>query len=95
MKAVRVDNKHRRDQADADKENSSKTAQQKCYDRCDRRCGRHGAIDPYDVVMMCRFQAMEPDKVRSYLQGCEEMVAARERKGLEEKINSWRESLDR
>ena len=94
-KAVHVDDKRRRDQADADKENSSKTAQQKCYNRRDRRRGIHGAIDPYDVVMMCRFQAMEPDKVRSYLQGCEEMVAARERKGLEEKINSWRESLDR
>jgi len=93
--AVHVDDRRRRDQADADKENSSKTARQKCYDRRDRRRGIHGAIDPYDVVMMYRFQAMEPDKVRSYLKGCAEMVAARERKGLEEKINSWRESLDR
>jgi|SRR5712671_433107 len=96
-KAVHVGDKQRHDQADADNENSSKTAQQKCYDRRNtgRRRGIHGAIDPYDVVMMYRFHAMEPDRVRSYLQGCEEMVAARERKGLEERVNSWRESLDR
>jgi hypothetical protein len=44
--------------------------------------------------MMYRFQAMEPEKVRDYLKGCEEAAAAaREHKGLEEKVNPWRESL--
>ena len=72
-----------------------KAARQQRYDseRRDRRRSRHNAIDPYDVVMMYRFQAMEPEKVRAYLEGCEEMAAARERKGLQEKVNSWRESL--
>jgi hypothetical protein len=37
--------------------------------------------------------AMEPEDVRAYLKGCEEMQAAGERKALEEKVNSWRESL--
>ncbi len=36
---------------------------------------------------------MEPEKVRAYLKGREEMAVARECKGLEEKLNSWRESL--
>jgi len=72
-----------------------KAARQQRYDseRRDRRRSRHNAIDPYDVVMMYRFQAMEPEKVRAYLEGCEEMAAARELKGLEENVNSWRESL--
>jgi len=80
-----------RDQADADKENSSRkiSARQQRYERRD---GRRG-IDPYDLIMMYRCQAMEPEKVRAYLRGSEEIVAARERKGLEEKVNSWRESL--
>ena len=42
---------------------------------------------------MYRCLAMEPEKVRAYLKGSEEIVAARERKGLEEKVNSWREFL--
>ena len=31
--------------------------------------------------------------MRAYLKGSEEIVEARERKELEEKVNSWRESL--
>ncbi len=59
------------------------------YERPNRRRNIH----PHDVVMMYRFQAMEPEKVRAYLEGCEEMAAARELKGLEENVNSWRVSL--
>jgi len=47
----------------------------------------------FDVVMMYRFQAMEPENVKTYLKQFGEMVAASERKGLEEKVDSWRESL--
>src|SRR6266481_6433864 len=47
----------------------------------------------HDMVMMIRFMAMEPEKVRAYLEGCEEMAAAGERKGLEERVKSWRESV--
>ena len=77
------------DPADADKEDSSRRSRQRRYEKR----GIHDAIDPHDVVMMYRFQAMEPEKVRAYLKGCEELAAAGERKGLEEKVNSWRESL--
>jgi len=45
------------------------------------------------MVMMYRFLAMEPENVRAYLNGCEEMAAAGERKAVEEKVSSWRESL--
>jgi hypothetical protein len=79
-KAAHADDKRRRDQ-------------EQRYKRHNRRRSRHNAIDPHDVVMMYRFQAMEPEKVRAYLKGCEEMAAASERKGLEEKVGSWRESL--
>ena len=36
---------------------------------------------------------MEPENVRTYLKGCEEIAAARESKRVEEKLDSWRESL--
>jgi len=89
--AADMHRRDQRDQADADKENSIRqiTTRQQRYER---RYARRG-IDPYDLVMMYRCQAMEPEKVRTYLRGSEEIVAARERKGLEEKVNSWRESL--
>jgi hypothetical protein len=92
---TKVYDRRRRDQADADKENSSRqiAARQQRYERRDGRRGNRDAIDPCDLVMMYRCQAMEPEKVRAYLKGSEEIVAARERKGLEEKVNSWRESL--
>jgi len=35
---------------------------------------------------------MEPEDVRAYVEGCEEMGTV-ERKGVEEKVNSWRVSL--
>src|SRR6266850_895477 len=53
----------------------------------------HDAIHPIDVAMMYRFMAMEPENVRAYLKECEEVAAARERKGLDEKVTSWRKSL--
>jgi len=70
-----------------------KAAQQRCYGRCEGRHGTHNPIDPYDVFMMYQFKAIEPEKVRAYLKGCEEVAAAQEHKGLEEKVNSWKESL--
>ena len=84
--AAHADYKCRRDQADVDKENRSLQKAARRYERRGRR------IDPHDVVMMYRFKAMEPEKVRAYLKGCEEVAAAIERKELEEKVNSWRES---
>jgi hypothetical protein len=94
-KAAHADDKHRRDQADADKEKHSQLEEgrQRRWEARDRRRGTHDAIDPLDVAMMYRFKAMEPEKLRAYLKGCEEVAAARERKGLEEKVNSWRETL--
>ena len=89
--AGHIDDKRRRDQADADEENPS--GQKAARRRRHERRGIHDAVDPHDVVMMYRFLAMEPEKVRAYVEGCEEMAAAGERKGLEEKVNSWRQSL--
>jgi len=90
-KAAHTDDKCRCDQADAGEENSNrqKVAQQRRHGR--RRA--HDAIDPHDMVMMHRFSAMEPEKVRAYLEGCEEIAVAGMRKGLEERVNSWRESV--
>ena len=87
--------RRRHDQADADKENSKRRTadRRQRYGRHDGRRRNRDAIDPYELVLMYRCQAMEPEKARAYLKGCEEMVAERERKGLEEKVNSWRESL--
>lgn len=89
--ARHTDNKRRRERADADKENSSgpKAARRRRYERR----GIRDAIDPHDAVTMYRFLAMEPENVRTYPEGCEEMAAAGERNGLEEKADSWRESL--
>jgi hypothetical protein len=97
MKAAGVDNKRRRDQADADKEtsNAQKAARQSRYDS-ERRYGRRGVqsdFDAFDMLMMYRFQAMEPEKVRAHPEGYEEVAAARQRKRLDEKVNPWRESL--
>jgi len=43
--------------------------------------------------MMHQFKAIESEDIRAYLEGYKEMVAARECKVLEEKVNLWRESL--
>ena len=91
---MKANDRRRHDQADADKENSRQAVdRQQRYERRDGRRRNRDAIDPYDLVLMYRCQAMEPEKVRAYLKGSEEIVAARERNGLEEKVNSWRESL--
>ena len=74
-----------------DKENSN--GQKAARQRRRKRRGIHDAIDSHDIVMIHRCMAMEPENARAYLNGCEEMVAARERKRVEEKVNSWRESL--
>lgn len=95
MKTAHTNGKHRRDRADADEDNSNglTVAQQRHYDRRGGRRSRHNAIHPHDVLMMYRFKAMEPEKVMAYIKGCKEIAAEKERKELEEKVNSWRGSL--
>jgi hypothetical protein len=92
---TKADGRRRHDLANVDEENPSRpiAAQQERYKRCEGRRRKRDAIDPYHLVMMYRCQAMEPETVRAYLRGSEEIVVAREREGLEEKVNSWRESL--
>lgn len=51
------------------------------------------AMDFFDMVMMCPFMAMGPDKTKAYLKECEEMAKTKERKALEEKVDSWRQEL--
>jgi hypothetical protein len=94
-KAALAEDQRRRDGADADKKKYSqqKVDRRQRQEMRDERRGTHDAIDPLDLVMMYRFKAMEPEKVRAYLKGCEEVAVAREHKGLEEKVNSWRKSL--
>lgn len=92
---MKANDRRRHHQADVDKENSKRQAadRQQRYERRDGRRRNRDTIHPYDLVLMYRCQAMEPEKVRAYLKGSEEIVAAKERKGLEDKVNSWRESL--
>lgn len=97
--AARAGDKRRRDGANADKERPvrQKTERQERHNARTRRQGTHDAIDFFDVVTMYRCSAMEPEDVKAYVEGCEEMavepVEPVERKGLEEKVSSWRESL--
>jgi hypothetical protein len=42
---------------------------------------------------MYPFIAVPAEQLRDYLKGCKEMAAAAERKGLEEKVNSWVEAV--
>ncbi|KAH9962098.1 hypothetical protein BGW80DRAFT_1356783, partial [Lactifluus volemus] len=88
MKAADVDNKRRCDQADADKENCDvqKAVGHPSYKSCDEE-------EEPDPLTMCRLQAMSPKQARAYLKGCDEVAAAKWRKGLAEKVNSWRELL--
>jgi hypothetical protein len=72
--------------------NGQQVTRQRCYERRHRKRSKDD-VDPYDVLMNYRFKAMGPEQVRTYMNQCEEMVAARERKGLEEKVNLWRASL--
>jgi len=90
-KAAYRDEKRQLEQAEADKENSS--GQTKARRRRFERRSTRDTINPHDAVMMYRFSAMEPEKAKAYLNGCEDMAAAGERKGLEEKVSSWRQSL--
>jgi len=95
-KPAYADDRRRHGQADGDRESSTKQkiAREQHHERhtSNRERGIRYA-EPCDLVMMYRCQAMDPEEVRAYLRGCEEMAAARERKGLEEKVNYWRESL--
>jgi hypothetical protein len=97
--ATDTDDNGGRDQVDAAQERSDRQRGER-NERFNMRQERQrqrqracNAVHPHDLVMMYRFKAMEPEKVRAYLRGCEEMAAARERKGLEEKVNSWREGV--
>ena len=95
-KAAHADDKHRRDQDDAAKENirqSNARRDKRQEARDPKNRGTNNAVDPLDVAMMYRFKAVDPEKVKAYLKECEAVTAERERKGLEEKVNSWRESL--
>jgi len=94
-KAVDTDDKRRHDQANTDQANIKvqDEARQLRRDRRGKMRDIHDGFGPHDMVMMIRFMAMEPEKVRAYLEGCEEMAAAGERKGLEERVKSWRESV--
>ena len=95
-KAADADNKRRHDQANIQKANAKVQDEDRELRRV-KRGGKtrdiHDGFGPHDMVMMIRFMAMEPEKVRAYLEGCEEMAAAGERKGLEERVKSWRESV--
>jgi hypothetical protein len=86
-KAAHADYRCRHDQADVNKESHSPQKAIRLSERRERR------IDPHDMVMMHRFMAREPETVRAYPKGCEDVAATRERKVLQEKVNSWRESL--
>jgi hypothetical protein len=92
--AAHTDDNGRRDQVAAQEKSDRQKAERKerFHMRQERERARN-AIHPHDLLMMYRFRAMEPEKVRAYLRGCKEMAAARERKGLEEKVNSWREGV--
>ena len=57
--------------------------------RVKNRRGIHGAVH-HDMVTMIRYSAMELESGRAYLEGCEEMASAEERKVLEEKVDLWR-----
>ena len=51
-------------------------------------------FDAFDALMMVPFIAMPAEKMKNYLKRCKEMAAtAAECKGLEEKVNSWREGV--
>lgn len=95
MNAAEADKRSRSDQADADKKvkDNEINARQKRRQARDRNREAHDAIHPIDMAMMYRFMFMDPENVRAYQKECEEVTAARERKGLEEKVNSWRKSL--
>ena len=90
-KTIPTNDKDRHDQTYADEEttNSQKPARQRRY----KRHGIHGGLDYLDITVIHRCMAMEPEYVRAYLEECNEMAAARERKMVDEKVNSWRESL--
>jgi hypothetical protein len=91
-KAAHADDKRRCDRADANKGKYHPAESRRR--RQEMRDAAKTMLLTLDVAMMYRFQAMEPEKVRDYLKGCEEAAAAaREHKGLEEKVNPWRESL--
>ncbi|KAI0256499.1 hypothetical protein BJV78DRAFT_1081731, partial [Lactifluus subvellereus] len=92
MKASCTDDKHRRD-ADKENYNEQKPARQRRYEKRNERRGMCGGFDAFDALMMYPLMMVPAENVREYLKGREEMAAATKRKGLEEKVNLWRESL--
>ena len=91
-KAAHVDDKHRRDQTDDDKAEYNEQKRQRRSERNERR-SIPGDFDAFDALTMVLFTAMPAEEVRNYLKECREMAAAAERKGLEEKANSWTEGV--
>ena len=93
MTAAKADGKRQDGQSEPDKKN--KDEQNTKRKQCAESRAKKGAdaMDSFDMVMMCRYMQMGPEKTRVYLKQCEEMAAAREHKGLEEKVNSWRQGV--
>ena len=58
-----------------------------------KRRGIRGGFDYLDMVTIHHCMAMGPENARAFLEECNEMAAAAERKMVDEKVNSWRESL--
>lgn len=92
-KAAHVDDKHRRDQTDDDKAEYHEQKRQRRSEERNERRGIPGGFDAFDALTMVLFTAMPAEEVRNYLKECREMAAAVERKGLEEKANSWTEGV--
>jgi hypothetical protein len=78
--AVHMDEQRGRDHSEADADTKSSSGQKAARRRYERR-GIHDVVDPHDVVMMYQFLAREQEKVRAYVEGCEKMAVAGERKG--------------
>lgn len=94
IQAAHADHKSQHSQVNINNNKDNSNGQvPRCYERHHRWRGKHDAVDPYDVLINYRFKAMGPERVRTYMKRCEEMVATRERKGLEDKVNLWRASL--
>ena len=92
-KAMPTNDKDRHDQTYADDSEENTNRQKPARQRRYKRRGIHGALDYLDIVMIHRCMVIGPENVRAYLEECNEMAAARERNMVDEKVNSWRESL--
>lgn len=95
-----ADNQRRHDQDNAEKENRERHREARKRRYNERQQGyrghrgrRAGGLDGLDMLTILPFTAMPAEKVRQYLEGCQQVAAAKEQNELEEKVNSWREGL--